>query len=56
MSAKMNWDRVRKETQTRSGSEWISADPVGETPAEEIKSSRQRQYVQTSQPSGRSRL
>jgi hypothetical protein len=57
MSAKMNWDRVRKETQTRrSGSEWISADPVGATPGKEIKSSRQRQYVQTSQRSGRSRM
>jgi hypothetical protein len=57
MSAKMNWDRVRKETQTRrSGSEWISADPVGATPGKEIKSPRQRQYVQTGQPSGRSRM
>ena len=30
MSAKMNRDRVRKETQTRrSGSEWIGSDAVG---------------------------
>ena len=30
MSAKMNWDRLRKETQTRrSGSEWIGSDAVG---------------------------
>ncbi len=57
MSAKMNWDRVRKESQTRrSGSEWIGSDAVGTTPGKEIKSSRQRQYVQTGQPSGRSRM
>ena len=31
MSAKMNWDRVRKETQTRrSGSGWIGSDAVGD--------------------------
>ena len=57
MSAKMNWDRVRKETQTRrSGSEWIGSDAVGVTPGKEIKPSRQRQYVQTSQQSERSRM
>jgi hypothetical protein len=51
MSVKMNWDRVRKESQTwRSCSEWIGSDAVGTTPGKEIKSSRQRQYVQTGQP------
>jgi hypothetical protein len=57
MSAKMNWDRVRKETPTRrSGSEWIGSDAVGATPSKEIKPSRKRQSMKRSQPPGRSRM
>jgi hypothetical protein len=57
VSAKMNWDRVRKETQTRrSGSEWIGSDAVGATPSKEIRPSRQRQSLKRSQPPGRSRM
>jgi hypothetical protein len=44
MSAKMNWDRVRKESQARrSGSAWIGSDAVGPTAGEETKSSRRRE-------------
>ena len=54
MSAKMNWDRVRRETQAkRSGSEWIGSDAVGVMAGEEIKSSQQRKAVKRSQPLGR---
>ena len=57
MSAKMNWDRVRKETQTRrSGSEWIGSDDLGATPGKEIKSSQQRSVVMRTHPLGRSRM
>ena len=48
---------MREESQTRrSGSEWIGSDAVLTAPGKEIKSSRQRQYEQTGQPSGRSRM
>ena len=43
MSAKMNWDRVRKESQARrSGSAWIGSDASSPTEGKETKSSRKR--------------
>jgi hypothetical protein len=57
MSAKMNWDRVRKENQTkRSGSAWIGSDAVGSTPGKKIKPSGKRKSAKKSQPLGWSRM
>ena len=57
MSAKMNWDRVRRETQAkRSGSEWIGSDAVGVMAGEEIKSSQQSKAVKRNRPFGQPRM
>jgi hypothetical protein len=56
MSAKMNWDRVRKESQARrSGSAWIGSDAVGPTAAKETKPSRRGEST-GSQSSRRSKM
>jgi hypothetical protein len=57
MSAKMNWDRVRKESQTRrSGSDWIGADAVGPTPGKQIKPSQNKKAAKIIRTSGLSRI
>src|SRR5712675_1310010 len=57
MSAKMNWDRVRKENQTkRSGSAWIGLDAMGSTLSKTIKPSGKKKSPKKKHPVGWSRM
>jgi hypothetical protein len=51
MAGKMNWDRVRKENQSRRyGSEWIGSDAVGLIPGAEAKPSPKKKVASRRTP------
>ncbi len=56
MSAKMNWDRVRKESQSRrSGSDWIGSDAMGPLPGLKMEKPQKNKAAKKIRPSGWSR-